>query len=72
MLATISSRKHFPCVMTVSFRYVQDLMARLNPKLLVTQVATGEHVDGGYTVHWVEPCLLGRPAAHGRGCGRPR
>ena len=31
---------------------IQDLVARLNPKLLVTQVATGVHVDGGYTVNW--------------------
>ena len=31
---------------------VQDLMTRLNPKLLVVQVATGVHIDGGYTVNW--------------------
>jgi hypothetical protein len=31
---------------------VRDLMARLNPKLLVVQVATGVHVDGGCTVNW--------------------
>jgi hypothetical protein len=31
---------------------IQDLMARLNPKLLVAQVATGVHIDGGYTVNW--------------------
>jgi hypothetical protein len=31
---------------------VQDLMTRLNPKLLVAQVATGVHIDGGYTVNW--------------------
>ncbi|HBO46285.1 MAG TPA: hypothetical protein DD670_20640 [Planctomycetaceae bacterium] len=31
---------------------IQDLMARLNPKLLVIQVATGVHVDGGFTVNW--------------------
>jgi hypothetical protein len=31
---------------------IQDLMARLNPKLLIAQVATGVHVDGGYTVNW--------------------
>jgi len=29
-----------------------DLMARLNPKLLVVQVATGVHVDGGCTINW--------------------
>ena len=31
---------------------IRDLMARLNPKLLVAQVATGVHVDGGFTVNW--------------------
>jgi hypothetical protein len=31
---------------------VQDLMTRLNPKLLVAQVATGVHIEGGYTVNW--------------------
>ena len=31
---------------------IKDLMARLNPNLLVVQVATGVHVDGGYTVNW--------------------
>ena len=30
----------------------QHLMARLNPKLLVKQVATGVHVNGGGTVFW--------------------
>ncbi len=31
---------------------IQDLMARLNPKLLAVQVAMGLHVNGGYTVNW--------------------
>lgn len=31
---------------------IRDLMARLNPKLLVAKVATGMHVDGGCTVNW--------------------
>jgi hypothetical protein len=31
---------------------IQHLMTRLNPKLLVIQVATGVHVDGGSTVNW--------------------
>lgn len=30
----------------------QHIMARLNPKLMVEQVATGKHVNGGYTVFW--------------------
>jgi hypothetical protein len=40
---------------------VQDLMARLNPKLLVAQVATGMHVDGGCTVNWGLVYLDGQP-----------
>ena len=31
---------------------IQDLMARLNPQLLVVQVATGLHVHSGGTVTW--------------------
>ena len=31
---------------------IQHLMARLNPKLMVKQVATGMHLDGGGTVCW--------------------
>jgi hypothetical protein len=31
---------------------IQHLMARLNPQLVVKQVATGVHVDGGTTVFW--------------------
>jgi hypothetical protein len=34
------------------FPLVQELVIRLNPQLLVAQVATGMHVDGGYTVNW--------------------
>lgn len=30
----------------------QHLLARLNPKLIVTRVATGRHVNGGPTVMW--------------------
>ena len=34
------------------FLSFQHLMARLNPKLLVKQVATGVHVNGGDNVFW--------------------
>jgi hypothetical protein len=34
------------------FPLVQDLVVRLNPRLLVAQVATGMHVNGGCTVNW--------------------
>ena len=31
---------------------IQHLLARLNPKLIVTRIATGRHVNGGPTVVW--------------------
>ncbi len=31
---------------------IQHLMARLNPKLMVSHVGTGRHVNGGPTVFW--------------------
>jgi len=34
------------------FYPMQHLMARLNPDLMVKQVATGVHIDGGGTVFW--------------------
>lgn len=34
------------------FYAFQHLMERLNPKLMVKQIATGVHVDGGCTVFW--------------------
>jgi hypothetical protein len=40
---------------------VQNLLARLNPKLLVVQVATGLHVNGGSTVNWGLVYLDGQP-----------
>ena len=43
------------------FLPIQHLMARLNPKLMVKQVATGVHVDGGGTVLWWLGCLNGEP-----------
>ena len=41
----------------------QHLMARLNPQLVVKQVATAMHVDGGGTVVWALVCLKGQPLA---------
>ena len=40
---------------------IQDLVARLNPKLLVVQVATGIHVSGGSTVNWGLVYMDGQP-----------
>jgi hypothetical protein len=34
------------------FLPIEHLMARLNPQLVVKEVATGVHVGGGGTVHW--------------------
>jgi len=34
------------------FYPIQHLMTRMNPKLMVTQIATGMHVSGGGTVFW--------------------
>jgi hypothetical protein len=34
------------------FYAFQHLMARMNPQLLVTPVATGVHLNGGCTVFW--------------------
>ena len=47
---------HLPKAFSVrdehEFLPVQHLLARLNPKLTVTQVATGVHINGGSTVLW--------------------
>ncbi len=43
------------------FLPVRHLMARLNPKLLVKEVATGVHVNGGGTVFWGLVYLSGKP-----------
>ena len=40
---------------------IQHLMARLNPQLVVKQVATAMHVAGGGTVLWGLVCLEGQP-----------
>lgn len=34
------------------FYPIQHLLARINPKLIVTRVATGRHENGGPTVVW--------------------
>ena len=43
------------------FYPIQHLMARLNPRLTVAQVATGVHVNGGCTVLWGIVYLEGQP-----------
>lgn len=40
---------------------IQHLMARLNPRLVVAQVGTGVHANGGCTVFWGLVHLEGQP-----------
>ena len=50
MQATIELPKAFSVHDDRELPLIQNLMAQLNPKLLVIQVATGVHVDGGYAI----------------------
>jgi hypothetical protein len=52
MRASIELPKAFSIADEHEFFPIQHLMARLNPKLMVEQVATGRHVSGGFTVYW--------------------
>jgi hypothetical protein len=52
MSATIELPKAFSIRNDQEFFPIQHLMARLNPRLMVVQVATGRHVGGGCTVFW--------------------
>jgi hypothetical protein len=61
MHARIELPKAFSVRDEHEFSPVQDLLTRLNPQLIVKQVATGVHVDGGGTVHWGLVFLNGEP-----------
>jgi hypothetical protein len=61
MQATIELPRAFSVRDDRELPLIQDLMARLNPKLLVVQVATGLHVDGGCTVTWGLIYMDGQP-----------
>ena len=61
MHATIELPKAFAVRDEHEFFPIQHLMARLNPKLMVRQIATGVHVDGGETVFWGLVYLNGEP-----------
>ena len=61
MKATIELPKAFSVRDDAELPLIQDLMTRLNPKLSVTQVATGVHVDGGSTVNWGLVSMEGEP-----------
>ena len=61
MHARIELPKAFSVRDEHEFLPVQHLMERLNPKLMVKQVATGVHVKGGGTVFWGLVYLNGEP-----------
>ena len=61
MKATIDLPRAFSVRDDRELPLIQDLMARLNPKLLVAQVATGVHITGGYTVNWGLVYMEGQP-----------
>ena len=52
MLTKVQLPKAFSVRDEHEFYPMQHLMARLNPELMVKQVATGMHVEGGGTVFW--------------------
>ena len=61
MHAKIELPKAFSVRDEHEFLPIQHLVSRLNSKLLVREVATGVHVDGGGTVHWGLVYLNGEP-----------
>jgi len=61
MKATIELPKAFSVRDDRELPLIKDLLTRLNPNLLVVQVATGVHVDGGYTVNWGLVYVDGQP-----------
>jgi hypothetical protein len=61
MQAKVDVPKAFSVRDEHEFLPVQHLVARMNPKLSVREVATGVHVDGGGTVHWGLVYLDGKP-----------
>ncbi len=61
MHATIDLPKAFSVRDDRELPIIQNLVTRLNPKLLVVQVATGMHVNGGCTVNWGLVYLDGHP-----------
>ena len=52
MQAEVNLPKAFSVHDENEFFPIQHLMARMNPKLMVVQVATGKHKNGGCTVLW--------------------
>lgn len=52
MQAEVNLPKAFSVNDENEFFPIQHLMARMNPKLMVIEVATGTHKRGGCTVYW--------------------
>ena len=61
MQATIELPKAFSVRDENEFLAFRHLMKKMNPGLLVTQVATGVHVNGGPTVFWGLVHMDGHP-----------
>lgn len=61
MQASVELPKGFSVRDDFELALIQDLVAQLNPKLLVVQVATGLHVRGGCTLNWGLVYLEGQP-----------
>jgi len=61
MHAKVELSKAFSVRDEHEFFPIRHLMWRLNPKLMVRQIATGVHVNGGGTVIWGLAYLNGEP-----------
>jgi hypothetical protein len=61
MKAKVELPKAFSVQDKLEFLPIQHLLERMNPKLILKQVATGVHVDGGGTVFWGLVYLEGEP-----------
>jgi len=61
MLVEMDLPKAFSLRDENEFFPVQHLLARVNPGLMVVQVATGMHVNGGCTVFWGLVYMDGQP-----------
>jgi hypothetical protein len=61
MKAKVELPKAFSVQDKLEFSPTQHLLGRMNPRLIVKQVATGVHIDGGGTVFWGLVYLQGEP-----------
>lgn len=61
MQATMEVPQAFSARSESEIAPIQHLVARLNPQLVVKQIATAVHIDGGGTVLWCLVSLQGQP-----------